>query len=116
MYCRTTVTIPPQEVVLIPLNVAIEIPPSYFVLLAGRSSTHKLGITCANGIGIGDYDFIGDNDEYHFPALNFTTKPVTIERGSRICQIIILPVEKVIVKEVEKLSSPDRGAFGTTGK
>lgn len=116
LYSREDTTIEPGEVKLIPLNVAIGIPKGYFVLVANRSSTFKLGITCVNGIGVGDYDYCGDNDEYMFPALNYTKEKVTIERGTRCCQILILPVANVLVKEVEKLSNKDRGGFGTTGK
>ena len=95
LYSRENVTINPGEVVLIPLNVAMEIPKGYFVLLVNRSSTFKLGITCANGLGIGDSDYCGDNDEYKFPALNYSKDIVTIEKGTRCCQMLILPVEQV---------------------
>jgi dUTP pyrophosphatase len=116
MYARETKTIQPGEIVLIPLNVAISVPEGYFVLLASRSSTYKMGIQCANGIGIGDYDYRGDNDEYMFPAYNFTDKPITIEKGERCSQILILPVNQVEITELDKLENPDRGGFGTTGK
>jgi len=115
LYSREEAKISPGEVVLIPLNIAIEIPRGYTVFLTNRSSTYKLGITCANGLGIGDNDFCGDNDEWRFPALNFTNKPVKIERGTRIAQMVILPVEVVNLDEVEKLGDKDRGGFGTTG-
>lgn len=116
LYSREDISIEPGKVKLIPLNVAIEIPEGYFVLLANRSSTYKLGITCVNGIGIGDHDYCGENDEYMFPALNFTKKTVNIEKGTRCCQMLILPVAKVNVKEVEKMGKKDRGGFGSTGK
>ena len=116
LYSRESVKIQPGEVKLIPLNVAIEIPKGYFLLLVNRSSTHKLGITCVNGVGIGDYDFCGDNDEYMFPALNYTKECVTIDRGTRCCQMLILPVEHVHITEVDSLKNKDRGGFGTTGK
>ena len=80
-----------------------------------RSSTYKLGITCVNGLGIGDYDYCGDNDEYKFPALNYTDQEVTIEKGTRCCQMLILPIEKAEITEVDKLENSDRGGFGTTG-
>lgn len=115
LYAREDVTINPGEVVLIPLNIAIEIPKGYFVLLVNRSSTFKLGITCANGLGIGDSDYCGDNDEYMFPALNYTKDIVTIEKGTRCCQMLILPVEQVNIQEVEHLKNIDRGGFGSTG-
>ncbi len=44
LYARTDVKIPPKEFKYVPLNVAIETPPGYFLLLASRSSTHKKGI------------------------------------------------------------------------
>ncbi len=116
LYAREDTTIKPGEVKLIPLNVAIEIPKGYFILLANRSSTYKLGITCVNGIGVGDHDYCGDNDEYMFPALNFTNKVVKIEKGSRCCQMLILPVANVKIQEVEKLGNENRGGFGSTGK
>lgn len=115
LYSRTTVTIKPQEVILIPLNVAMEIPKGYFGLLANRSSTFKLGITCVNGIGVIDSDYRGDSDEILFPTLNYTDKEVTIEKGTRCCQILILPVNQAEIIEVEKLENIDRGGFGTTG-
>jgi dUTP pyrophosphatase len=116
LYAREDITIQPGKVKLIPLNVAIQIPEGYFVLLVNRSSTYKLGITCINGLGVGDHDFCGDNDEYMFPALNYTNKVVDIEKGTRCCQMLILPVANVIVKEVEKMGNKDRGGFGSTGK
>lgn len=115
LYSRTDISIQPGEVVLIPLNIAVEIPKGYFILLVNRSSTYKLGITCVNGLGIGDYDYCGDNDEYKFPALNYTNQEVTIEKGTRCCQMLILPIEKAEITEVDKLENSDRGGFGTTG-
>ncbi len=115
LYSRTYISIQPGEVVLIPLNIAVEIPKGYFILLVNRSSTYKLGITCVNGLGIGDYDYCGDNDEYKFPALNYTNQEVTIEKGTRCCQMLILPIERADITEVDKLANSDRGGFGSTG-
>ena len=116
LYAREDTVIKPGKVKLIPLNIAIQIPKGYFVLIANRSSTYKLGITCVNGIGVGDHDYCGDNDEYMFPALNFTSETVTIEKGTRCCQMLILPIANVEVKEVERMKNKDRGGFGSTGK
>lgn len=115
LYARETVTILPGEVGLIPLNVAIEIPKGYFILLVNRSSTFKMGITSANGVGIGDSDYCGDNDEYRFAARNYINEPVTIERGTRCCQMLILPVQQVNIQDVDHLENDDRGGFGSTG-
>ncbi len=115
LYSREEVTIDPGVVKLIPLNVAIELPKGHFILLVNRSSTYKMGITCVNGVGIGDYDYRGDNDEYMFPALNYTNETVTIEKGTRCCQMLILPIQQVEINEVDKLDNIDRGGFGSTG-
>ena len=59
-YTREEAVIKPGELAMIPINLAIEIPRGYFLLLAARSSTYKLGLTMINGIGIIDPDFRGD--------------------------------------------------------
>lgn len=116
VYARKSMTIKPREVAYIPLNVCLKIPQGIWVLLANRSSTHKMGITSVNGIGIGDSDFCGDGDEYHFAALNFTNQEVSIEKGVRIAQMVILNHHKVEFEEVDKLDQENRGGFGSTGK
>ncbi len=115
VYARETITIPPKEVKYIPLNVVLEIPEDSWVLLASRSSAHKLGLIAANGIGIGDRDFCGDNDEYHFAALNITDQPVTIKRGTRIAQMVLVNYKQVRFEEVDNFNNEDRGGFGSTG-
>jgi len=115
VYARETVTIEPHSVGYIPLNFALEIPQGYWVLLAPRSSTHKQKIMFANGIGIGDWDFCGDNDEYTAAALNFSNDIVTIEAGSRVGQIMLLSYETMEFEEVDHLGNVDRGKFGSTG-
>jgi dUTP pyrophosphatase len=114
-YARETVTIEPNSIGYIPLNVAIEAPEGHWVMLAARSSTHKAGLIPANGIGIGDSDFSGNNDEYKFIVYNYKDSAVTIDRGTRIAQFMILKVENVEIEEVEYLGNPDRGGIGSTG-
>ena len=116
LYARETVTINPQEVALVPLNVGFKLPQGHWVLLAARSSLHKQGVLLANGIGVGDEDYCGDNDEYKAALLNYRSEPVTITRGERIVQMILMSKVLVELEEVEKLGSKDRGGFGTTGK
>ena len=116
LYARVETVIAPKEIGYIPLNIALEIPQGYWVQLVARSSTHKIGLMPANGIGVGDADFCGDTDEYRFAAYNFTDQPVTIERGQRIAQMIIMRSEPVTLNQVDSLSGQDRGGFGTTGK
>ena len=83
---RETVTIEPGKVGYVPLNIAVETPPGYFLMIAARSSTHKKGIMKPNGIGIIDPDYSGNEDEVKSVYYNFTDQPVTVEKGERIAQ------------------------------
>lgn len=116
LYARVAMKIPAHQVGYVPLNVAIELPEDHFALMSARSSLHKKGLMMANGIGIGDYDYRGDNDEYRAALYNFSDQEVEIEKGERLLQMIILPREPVTIEMVDKLSAPDRGGFGSTGK
>lgn len=115
MYSRETITIQPGEIGYIPLNVAIELPKGTCALLVARSSTHKLGLMKVNGVGVFDEDYKGDNDEYKFIAYNFKKQSVTIEKGTRVAQIMIVSYNKVDIEEVEILGNKDRGGIGSTG-
>lgn len=112
---RETVVIPARSIGYVPLNIAFKLPPEHFALVAARSSLHKKGVMMANGIGIGDEDYCGDNDEYRAVLFNFTDQEVTIEKGERIVQLLILERGKVMLEEVEHLGEKDRGGIGSTG-
>ncbi|MEK7061707.1 MAG: dUTP diphosphatase [Patescibacteria group bacterium] len=115
---RDNMEIPPKDFKYVPLNVAIETPPGYFLMLVARSSTHKKGLWMANGIGIGDSDFSGDNDEYNAVYYNFTDKPVLIEKGERIAQGLILKRLTCLnnYNRITDIQNNTRGGWGTTGK
>jgi dUTP pyrophosphatase len=115
LYTREDTVIPSYSFGRVPLNVAMEIPKGTFVLLVARSSAHKLGLLPSNGVGIGDEDFKGDNDEYNFLVYNVTDKDVVVEKGSRIAQMMVLDVKRVDIEEVDKLGNKDRGGVGSTG-
>ena len=114
-YVRIDTTVAPGTVSYVPLNLAMRPPRGHFVLLIARSSLHKRGIMLANNVGIGDEDFCGDNDEYQAALYNFSGAPVTMARGERIVQMLLLPFDRVTWQEVASLGAPDRGGFGTTG-
>lgn len=115
LYVRETVTIQPHTIEVLNLNVAIKPPAGHFVLMAARSSLRKRGLMLANGIGILDEDYAGDDDEYHAALYNFTDEPVEVKKGERVTQIIVLPYDKVVWEEKDSLGNENRGAFGTTG-
>lgn len=112
---RIEITIPPKEFKYVPLNVAIEIPDGYTILLIARSGTHKRGLMLLNGVGVFDSDYCGNEDEYIAVYFNFTNTPVIVERGERIAQGLVIKRENVQWEEVNEMEKMTRGGFGSTG-
>lgn len=115
LYARVEVVIPAHKVGYVPLNIALQLPPDHWAQISARSSLHKKGLILANGIGVGDYDYRGDGDEYLAALLNFTDQPVIVERGERIVQLIVLEREPVEFELIKSFGTPNRGGFGSTG-
>ncbi|MEK9180324.1 MAG: dUTP diphosphatase [Patescibacteria group bacterium] len=115
LHAREDVLIAPGEIGYVPLNIAVETPDGHFLLLAARSSTHKKGLIMANGIGIVDPDYCGDEDEITAAYLNFLTEPVMVEKGERIAQGMFVQFSVAEWEEVEKHDKKSRGGFGSTG-
>lgn len=117
LLCRESAEIAPQEIALIPANVIVETPPGYMLMICMRSSTpRKIGLMMAQGLGIIDNDYCGEEDELKIQVYNFTDEPVTIERGSRIAQAIFVRVGTAEWNEVDQMTTPSRGGFGSTDK
>lgn len=116
LYARLTTTISAKSLGKIPANVIIQTPPGYMFVVASRGSTpFKKGLMPPHGIGIGDQDFYGPEDEYQIAVYNFTNKAVIIESGERIAQGIFVPVEIAQWEEVDEVAEDNRGMFGSTG-
>lgn len=113
---------------LIPLGVAMQLPTGFEAVLHPRSSTFKnFGIILANGEGVIDQSYCGDNDEWKFAAV--ALRDTVIHEGDRICQFRIQLSQKatmwqkikwllssgVEIVEVNELDNPDRGGIGITG-
>jgi dUTP pyrophosphatase len=110
------VLVAPGEVRLVPTGLVIEVPAGMFLGIFARSSTPlKRGLMVANGVGVVDSDYCGPDDEVKIAVVNVTAKPVTIERGDRIAQGILLPAPRVTWEEVDRVRSSSRGGFGATG-
>ena len=114
--CRKNTEIKPKEVALIPGNIIVKVPDGYMLLLALRSSVpRKKGLLKPHGVGILDNDYCGEEDELMIQVYNYTEKTVTVEKGERIAQGIFVKRGKFEWEESEKMASPDRGGFGSTG-
>ena len=110
-----TVTIPVGGTRMVSTGVSVAIPVGMFGLLVPRSSLgvrHRLGL--ANTVGVIDADYRG---EIKAALVNNGSKPVTIERGTRVVQLIIQQFKSVTWVQVGGLPPTVRGegGFGSTG-
>jgi len=109
------VKLKPGDIQLIPCGFAIAVPRGYEAQVRPRSGlASRHGITMANAPGTIDSDYRG---EVQVPLINLGRKAFTVERGMRIAQMLILPVPKVRLVEVDELDKTKRGTrgFGHTG-
>jgi len=100
----------------VPTGIAIEIPAGFEGQVRPRSGRAlRDGLTLANTPGTIDSDYRG---EIQVIVVNLGREPLTIERGERIAQLVIAPVAKVTLKEVDDLTESKRGGggFGHTGR
>ncbi len=100
---------------IISLGISMKLPEGYEAHVVSRSSTFKKwGILQANGIGIIDNSYSGDDDIWRFHAI--AMRNTKIYRGDRICQFRIMEKQPELkFVEVDKLEGPSRGGFGSTG-
>lgn len=110
--CRKTITIAPHEIGVVPVNIAVQVPDGYLLLIASRSSTPlKKGVLLANGIGIIDPFFNGNNDEIIVQLLNYTDKPVRVEKGDVLTQAMLIKHEPVELTELASFDAADYGGY-----
>ena len=110
-------TVAPRALVSIPTGLAIALPDAGWVaLIFARSGLGiKHGIALSNGVGVIDSDYRG---EIRVGLTNLSDMPYTIQPGDRIAQLMVVPVARAAVLELEELPDTARGAggFGSTGK
>ena len=69
----------------------------------------------ANGVGVIDSDYRG---ELRVGLTNLSDTPYTVQPGDRVAQLMVVPVARACVLELDELPATQRGAggFGSTGK
>ena len=110
-----TTHIAPGVVTLVPTGIAVAIPEGHVGILAARSSlATKKSMTLANGVGIIDADYRG---EIKVPIISLDGCHNLIQAGTRIAQLIVLPIALPRLDVVAHLDDTTRatGAFGSTG-
>jgi dUTP pyrophosphatase len=109
------VVVPAHQIRLVPTGLVIEVPKGHFLGVFARSSTPlKRGLMVANGVGVVDPDYAGPDDQVFIQVLNVTDGEVTVKRGDRIAQGIVLSAARVEFEE-GTTRTVSRGGFGSTG-
>jgi len=108
-------TLAPMERRAIPTGLALALPPGFEGQVRPRSGLAlKSGVTCLNSPGTIDSDYRG---EVQVILANLSATPFTLRRGERIAQLVLAPVVRAALVEVEVLPVTTRGGggFGSTG-
>ena len=76
---------------------------------------HKQGLVLGNLVGLIDSDYQG---QIFISCWNRGNKPIPIEPGLRLAQMVFVPVEQVEFRIVEEFNVSQRGegGFGHTGQ
>jgi dUTP pyrophosphatase len=109
------IQIEPGKSAIIPTGLAVSIPRNFEIQIRPRSGlAAKNQISVLNTPGTIDADYRG---ELKVILINLSDKIFKIEKGLRIAQMVLCPVIKATLKEVETLEETKRGAggFGSTG-
>lgn len=104
----------PGVSVMVRTGLRVEIPSGCVGLVFPRSGLGSKGITMRNAVGVIDSGYRG---EVMCPLWNTTYRTFHVEKGDRICQIVVMPYCPCWLNEVDELSDTERGAdgYGSTG-
>ncbi len=114
-FIQASIDIDPGNTAIIPTGIALSIPEGFEVQIRPRSGlAAKEKITVLNTPGTIDSDYRG---EIKVILINLSHKKFKVERGLRIAQMVVCPIIKAQLKEVENLNYTKRGdgGFGSTG-
>lgn len=140
LYADEDVVLKYGETVAIKTNIAIELPEGYVADVRPRSGLtlntglrvhygtvdsgfrDGIGIICENGSHIQN-DENGKKRVYMAAsgtldhAAKWEQEVILVQKGSKIAQLVILPIPEITLQEVEELSDSERGVngFGSTG-
>ncbi|MDA9180828.1 dUTP diphosphatase [Pelagibacteraceae bacterium] len=109
------IEIAPGKSAVIPTGLSVSIPKNFEIQIRPRSGlAAKNQISVLNTPGTIDSDYRG---ELKVILINLSDTTFIIEKGLRIAQMVLCPVIKATLKEVETLEETKRGSggFGSTG-
>lgn len=118
LYCDgelATYYLAPGQSHIFPTGIAIKLPPNTEAQIRSRSGlAAKYSVSVTHGVGTIDEGYTG---EIKVLLINHGDAIIPINIGDRIAQMVICPVLRPQILEVNELETTDRGAngFGSTG-
>ena len=112
---ENTITIQPGKTSVISTGISVAIPKDHEIQIRPRSGlASKKQISVLNTPGTIDADYRG---EIKVILINLGESPFVVEKGMRIAQMVLCPIVKAKLKEVQNLEDTVRGSggFGSTG-
>ncbi len=113
LYTPISGTVLPQQRLLVPLDISIQLPIGTYGHILPRS-----GLALKHGIHIGagvvDEDYRGNVSVL---IMNLGDQPFTFKEGDRIAQMVIKKYESVnVIESIVDDSQRGAGGFGSSGK
>ena len=115
-FIENSIKILPNTLELIPTGLSIAIPEDLEIQIRPRSGlAAKSSISVLNTPGTIDSDYRG---EIKIILFNHGNKDFIVNNNDRIAQMVLMPVIKMEIEEVDQLPKTIRGSggFGSTGK
>ena len=115
-FIKNPIKIKPQESALVPTGISIAIPEDTEVQIRPRSGLAvKSNISVLNTPGTIDSDYRG---EIKIILFNHGKEEFIVNNNDRIAQMVLMPILKSVLEEVNDLPETLRGSggFGSTGK
>jgi dUTP pyrophosphatase len=116
LYAAEPVRLQPGARATVGTGVAVAIPRGFAGLVAPRSGlAQRHGLGVVNAPGVVDAGYRG---EIRVILVNHGAEPISLARGERIAQLLVVPVDTQGLLEVEELPASERGegGFGSTGR
>jgi len=113
LYCSKDTFVNREGTTLVPTGVAVEIPPGYVGLIRDRSSVGKKGLKVTAGVIDAGY-----TGEVCVVLLNVCAGYTKVEKGQKVAQLLIIPIETPEVEVVKEFAETERGdkGFGSSDK
>lgn len=101
------------QILAVPTGIQVAIPQGFVGLIWDKSGLSLQGVHRLAGVIDSGY-----RGEVKVVMVNLRNKPFVIEKGMKVAQMLIQPVEEIKIVESDTLEETSRGerGFGSTGK